>query len=66
MNNICEIFHRHLKELINAYHQKISIFVKMIKEIKDHAILTFESSIKNLPLIFQQKDSNNNSYNIIF
>ena len=62
-NNTCEIFHRHLKELINAYHPKISFFVEKIKE---HTILTFESSIKNLALISQKKEDNNSSYNIIF
>ena len=45
MNNICEVFHRNLINIINSYHPKISYYVS---KIKDYTKNIFNESVIEL------------------
>ena len=62
-NNVCENFHRNLKNIINSYHPKISYYVDKMKE---YTISEFNNSIKDLVNINKNEIKFNNIYNDIY
>ena len=62
-NNVCENYHRNLKNIINSYHPKISYYVD---KIKDYTISSFNHSKLELANINKNEKTCNNLYYDIY